>query len=97
MSTAQDIASETRFYARLAEVALKENPTTGYTWSLGLPRQLTLVKDAYVPDFPILAGSGGTHIFTLRSSEAGAFELTATLSRAGGEPEEKRIITVVFP
>lgn len=46
------------------EIKLAENPTTGYTWALArLPENFYLLSDSYVPDQPILAGSGGTHHF----------------------------------
>lgn len=56
------------FWVKVGEsfdIKLVENPTTGYTWALThLPKNFYLLSERYVPDQPILMGSGGTHYFT---------------------------------
>lgn len=47
------------------EIKLKGNPTTGYLWALArLPEHFYLLSESYVPDQPMLMGSGGTYHFT---------------------------------
>jgi inhibitor of cysteine peptidase len=45
-------------------VELAGNPTTGYQWKQKAGA-LTIDKETYVPDQPIVTGSGGTYIFEL--------------------------------
>lgn len=47
------------------DIKLAENPTTGYRWALTrLPENFYLLSDYYVPNQPMMAGSGGNHYFT---------------------------------
>ena len=47
------------------DIKLAGNPTTGYIWALTrLPENFYLLSENYVPDQPILIGSGGTYHFT---------------------------------
>lgn len=62
----QDVGSE--FGIRLVE-----NPTTGYSWNLTVPEGLSLIHDEYIPAHPSgqMAGSGGIHSFSFRTTEKG--------------------------
>ncbi len=47
------------------QVKIKGNETTGYMWVLAhMPLCVCLIDVDYVPDHPIIPGSGGTRIFT---------------------------------
>ena len=54
------------------DLKLRGNPTTGYLWALTrLPENFYLLSENYVPDQPIMIGSGGTYHFTFVAMKAG--------------------------
>ncbi|WP_165497017.1 protease inhibitor I42 family protein [Rhodococcus sp. ABRD24] len=98
MTATQHSADEkTTVFARLAEISLEENPSTGSRWNLILPPALSLVDDRYIPDEPVRPGSGGTRVFIVRASKSGTYEVSAILQRPW-EPnpiETRKIVIVV--
>jgi inhibitor of cysteine peptidase len=62
---------------------LQENPTTGYSWNLSLPKGLTLSRDEYIPSSTggQLVGGGGVRSFTLVAVEKGEQILSAEYRR----------------
>ncbi|MDD1668688.1 MAG: protease inhibitor I42 family protein [Methanomicrobiales archaeon] len=62
---------------------LQENPTTGYTWNLSLPKGITLSRDEYLPFSPggQTVGGGGTRSFTLLAAKAGSWNIAAEYRR----------------
>jgi inhibitor of cysteine peptidase len=58
------------------EIALAENPTTGYRWRLldaaTVAANCLLVKDSYEPGHPQMAGQGGIHRWQFQAAEPGA-------------------------
>ena len=72
-------------------VALPENPTTGYSWSLSPSDGLYLVSDEYVPDTtgPRRVGAGGVHYWDIKATGIGSQVITASYRRpweAGSAP-----------
>ncbi len=68
------------------DVQLAGNPTTGYAWHLlNSSRSFPLQTEEYVPDQPILTGSGGTYHFTFVAdmfSVGNTFELNFHYTRS---------------
>ncbi len=67
------------------EIALEENPTTGYVWRVnndGFP-VLNLESQAYQPRAASknLAGSGGTIIYTFKAAKPGEAKVKLTRAR----------------
>jgi inhibitor of cysteine peptidase len=62
---------------------LQENPATGYSWNLSLPKGLTLSRDEYIPSSTggQLVGGGGIRSFTLVAAEKGEQVLAAEYRR----------------
>jgi predicted secreted protein len=60
-------------------VSLDESPSTGYAWSVISPTDETVLtwSTEYVPDEPVMPGSGGTrnHTFTGAAPGSAAIEL----------------------
>ena len=54
-------------------IRLEENPTTGYSWNLTLPRGLLLAGDSYIPSHQAggIAGAGGIHAYVITAVEPG--------------------------
>ena len=80
-----------------ATVELGGTPTTGYTWVYtmspeGIVRE---VSNEYVPDKPILAGSGGKFFFTFEAINKGVAELVFSYLRQW-EEDIPPIQTVVY-
>ena len=57
----------------VAIISLPENPTTGFSWNVTLSPGIVLLNSTYVRDqVPEgVAGSGGTHVWTLSVQQAG--------------------------
>jgi predicted secreted protein len=53
--------------------ALEENGSTGFSWQISWTpeAELELVSDDYIPDQPMIPGSGGTRHFVLKPLQAG--------------------------
>lgn len=87
--------------ARTVEVAAGEeftvevasNPTTGYTWSYrAAPADaVTEVDSEYVPDEPVLDGSGGTQHWTFTARETARVTFAET---PPGETRPARTVTL---
>jgi len=49
----------------IVEIRVPSNPTTGFVCTLSeMPNCLYLASKTYVPDQPIMPGSGGTEVFS---------------------------------
>ena len=59
------------------DLALNENPTTGYAWNLTTTSGLRIVSDHYVSDDPngTRSGAGGVHHWQLATTAAGLQEI----------------------
>lgn len=60
---------------QIITIRLKENPTTGYSWSLSTTPGLQIISDKYISPntdsiIPLL-GSGGIHEWTIRAISIG--------------------------
>jgi predicted secreted protein len=54
-------------------IRLPENPTTGFSWNVTMSTGITLLNSTYIRD-PVpdgVAGSGGTHVWTLLLKQSG--------------------------
>ena len=80
------------------DIALDANATTGFQWHCKWTPEtgLELVGDEYVPDQPIIPGSGGVQHFVLRATQAGTVTVTLQYGRwwPGGEVEDPQTLTV---
>jgi len=68
---------------QIVDIELDSNPTTGYRWqsspkitSNKTPDLVKVFHSKYVPDQPILAGSGGKQHYSLMATAPGIFQLT---------------------
>jgi len=54
-------------------ISLPENPTTGFSWNMTLSPGIALLNSTYIrtPVAEGIAGSGGTHVWTLSMQQAG--------------------------
>jgi len=83
------------------EIALPENPTTGYRWYLGESGPVfALTQDRFdAPDGP--PGKGGSRHWTFRAAQAGKAEIRAVYRRPwepeGTQPRSFRIVVTVRP
>lgn len=81
-------------------ITLKENPSTGYTWSyvIGNPEILAFSNDIYAPEDTAgkTTGSGGTHTYTFLGIAPGTTTITMTEKRdwEGGETAQTQTFTV---
>lgn len=77
------------------EIALPENPTTGYLWHVA---ERGALEDAAAPAFESggsAVGAGGTRTFRLTAPQPGRSTVALTLQRpGGGPPVQARRITV---
>ena len=62
------------------DLALRANPTTGYSWSLELPAELLLLEESYARGSALL-GAGGVTTFRLAGARVGTARLTARYRR----------------
>jgi inhibitor of cysteine peptidase len=61
------------------QIQLPSNPSTGYSWRLVSPSTLfDVVEDDYKADYakPVVVGSGGTQVFTLKAKQVGSEKLS---------------------
>lgn len=75
------------------QIQLPSNPSTGYSWRLAAPSTLfEVVKDDYKADYakPVVVGSGGTQVFTLKAKQTGSEKLSFEYVR----PWEKDVAAV---
>lgn len=83
-------------------IELPSNPTTGYRWFMLVnqspkERWIELVKSEYVPDQPILLGSGGKEKLTfkaMRPTEATTREFYLYYCGPSGKAAEIRVIPI---
>lgn len=79
---------------------LQENPSTGFSWHISWEpaTALELVSDTYVPDEPIIPGSGGTRSFLLKAAEAGGVTVTVQYGRwwEGGERMDPQALPITI-
>jgi inhibitor of cysteine peptidase len=70
------------------EVALPENPTTGYRWRLESSGEPACAGagDAFEPPDPPTPGRGGTHRWRFRAERAGRGTIALALRRAWERP-----------
>ena len=73
------------------EIALGENPTTGFQWqtAAGGAPVCRLVKDEFVAPAENRPGQGGHHVWQFRAVKAGQGEIELTNSRAGRTEQTK--------
>lgn len=66
-----------------AEISLKSNPTTGYSWFAFQNSDLFEITDEYIPDSTDehIAGSGGYQHFVLKPLKAGECEVSFIYQR----------------
>jgi inhibitor of cysteine peptidase len=79
------------------DLVLPSNSSTGYRWKVVDPLAegvVQFVAQDYIPERPILAGSGGVDVWTFRG--AGADETTITLGYYPPGNEDEPEETVVF-
>lgn len=62
------------------DLALRANPTTGYSWSLEIPPALVLLEESYARG-SALVGAGGVTTFRLAGARAGTARLVARYRR----------------
>lgn len=63
-------------------ITLRENPTTGYIWSESYDQNFLELKSSnYIPNMPILCGSGGIRIFEFKALKTGETSLIMAKSR----------------
>jgi inhibitor of cysteine peptidase len=83
------------------EIALAENPTTGYRWYLGGGEPaFALTQDRFdAPGGP--PGKGGTRRWTFRAVQAGKAEIRAAYRRSweseSAQPSSFRVVVTVLP
>ena len=83
------------------EIALSENPTSGYRWYLGENGPaFALTQDRFdAPGGP--PGKGGSRHWTFRAVQAGKAEIRAVYRRSweseGTQPRSFRIVVTVLP
>jgi len=65
-------------------IELKENPTTGYRWTIGSIDEVLLEPkdDEFLPPDQATPGAGGQHRFFFRAKGAGSTALTLISKRA---------------
>ncbi len=78
------------------EIALPENPTTGYLWHVdGLPASLRPEQPSNFEAQETAVGAGGTRVFTFRAVEPFDGEVVFVLRRVRGPSvAEERIFAV---
>jgi inhibitor of cysteine peptidase len=72
-------------------VTLKENPTTGYEWTMIAGPGLAAQSDTYIgpsPSASPLLGAGGVHTWLYKVDKAGTLTLTGVYARSW-EPQSK--------
>jgi inhibitor of cysteine peptidase len=63
-------------------ISLPANPTTGYTWEAVLTASwLQQVDKTYIPDEPVLTGSGGVEEFRFKTLDKGSTTITLNYAR----------------
>ena len=70
------------------ELALRANPTTGYSWVLTVPPELALIEESHERDSD-LVGAGGVKTFRFEGARCGPARLVA-LYRRPWEPGAPR-------
>lgn len=65
------------------QLRLPENPTTGFSWNLSVTTGLSVINDSYIPDDVSgkLVGSGGTHVWFLKTIQTGEQVISGTYRR----------------
>lgn len=78
-------------------VALASNPTTGYTWQVGVDQQhLELINQTFTPKGEGV-GAGGQEVFTFRARADGKTGIACEYRRPWDkEPRETKRIQVVI-
>lgn len=78
------------------EIALPENPTTGYLWHIrGLPHSLRPERAAPFVAKGAAIGAGGTRVFAFRAVEPSDVEVVFVLRRVrGSSVAEERVFAV---
>ena len=68
----------------LIQLSLPENPTTGYQWNISVTGGLSPVNETYIPDDTTgkLVGSGGTHVWFLKTTQQGNQAITGIYRRS---------------
>ncbi len=80
-------------------IELDANVTTGYTWKWtnkdSTNNLVKLIKEEYIADKPVMAGSGGTRVYTFEGVKKGKETLTFLHSRSW-QKEDKYSTTKKF-
>ena len=74
-------------------IELEENVTTGFSWSLDLPVNITLITEASTGprrQSGMVGGGGGVHTFVLKGSRPGKSTIRAIYKRSW---EDKKVVT----
>jgi inhibitor of cysteine peptidase len=73
----------------LAEVALKENPTTGYSWNVSLSDGLVIVNETTIgPENDRIVGAGGVHVWTIKAVAPGNQSFSGVYRRSWEPPSD---------
>jgi predicted secreted protein len=84
-------------------IELPENSSTGYSWFWSVnedmhKRMIELIRKEYIPQQPVLSGSGGTVKFTFKAMHAGSVTVILTLKRIwqmNSDQDQKRFDVIV--
>lgn len=83
------------------EIKLAANPTTGYSWNWANEENVTIIDSSgyrYVMDEPVMAGSGGSDVWTFVGVKAGqetiVFEYARSWERENVEKIKRFVISV---
>lgn len=64
-------------------IVVKSNPTTGYMWNATWNKKyMKLISMKYVPDKPIISGSGGKQIFKFKAIKKGKTKIKLFYARS---------------
>ncbi len=66
-------------------IAIPENPTTGYSWSLKTTDGLRILSDQYMAPSVAMPGAGGKHQWRIQAANQG-FEVIYGIYRRPWEP-----------
>ncbi len=78
------------------DIVLVSNPTTGYRWNLVKEldtNTIQLVGQDYLPQRPILVGSGGVDVWTFRAVKAGDTTIVFGYYPPGNNTEPSETVT----
>lgn len=81
----------------LFAIALAGNPTTGYTWQIGVDERYLILIDQEFEPAGEGVGAGGQEVCRFRALKAGETEVTCIYQRPwGGEARDEKHFRVVI-